>query len=63
MSPRFKSTGALLLGEAGERGRAAQQEREPAPQGEASQSTQREAPAAPDPVQEGIKALRGIFGR
>ena len=61
---RFKSSGALLLGEAGERGRPAGEARESPPsQGEASQSTQREAPAAPDPVQEGIKALRGIFGR
>ncbi len=62
---RFKSTGALMLGDAaGGRDSAAQRDAAPpASQGEASQSTQREAPAAPDPVQEGIKALRGIFGR
>jgi hypothetical protein len=58
---RFKSTASLLLGEGSER-RSARQ-----PQGEAQQSapppSQSETPKLPDPVEQGVKALRGIFGR
>lgn len=50
---RFKSTAQLMLG-------ASQGQPETQPQQEPQ--TQREAPAA-DPVEQGIKALRGIFGR
>ena len=57
---RFKSTGGLMMGEGAGAGAAA--ERAPS-QSESSQSSQRPAPSAPNPVDEGIKALRGIFGR
>ena len=57
---RFKSTAQLLLGEGGGARRAprAQEEKgESAPPAESSQ------PQVPNPVNEGIKALKGIFGR
>ncbi len=53
---RFKSTASLLLGQQGRQETAREPRRE----------TRQEAPPAsaqPDPVKEGIKALRGIFGR
>lgn len=56
MKVRFKSTASLMLGEGGERG-ARRAERE------ASIEKPAASPAQPDPVKEGIKALRGIFGR
>lgn len=54
---RFKSTASLVLGEASRAERASRPQAEP--------KAEREAPpaAAPDPVQEGIRTLRGIFGR
>jgi len=57
---RFKSTASLLLGDGSEaRGRREQ--------GESAQSApppaQSESPKLPDPVEQGVKALRGIFGR
>jgi hypothetical protein len=53
---RFKSTASTLLGGSlGEPDRPAEAPRE-AP-------ASRPAPAAPDPVREGIEILRGIFGR
>ena len=56
---RFKATGGLLLGEAGEQRRAARPQRE-----QSRQEPREEAqPEAPDPLKEGVKALRGIFGR
>jgi hypothetical protein len=56
---RFKSTASILLGESAEQPRRqAREDRQP---------EQQSKPAAPDPVQEGvkegIKTLRGIFGR
>jgi hypothetical protein len=56
---RFKSTASLLLGEGAQRPSRAARE-------ESRQQTTQEAPkpsTEPDPVKEGIKALRGIFGR
>lgn len=60
---RFKSTASTLLGDAGESrgGRSQRAEPSRAPSGDAS--AQPGAPAAPDPVKEGINILRGIFGR
>ena len=56
---RFKATGGLLLGDAGEPRRSERSQRE-----ERRQETREESqPATPDPMQEGVKALRGIFGR
>ena len=57
---RFKSTAGLLLGEEGESPRAQRPTREATrenPQQEAQPQQ------APDPLQDGVKALRGIFGR
>ena len=55
---RFKSTGAVMLGEAGEQQRAARPQRE-----ESRQETHQESqPASSNPLEEGVKALRGIFG-
>ncbi len=56
---RFKSTASIVLGESGEQPRRqAREDRQP---------EQQSKPSAPDPVQEGvkegIKTLRGIFGR
>jgi hypothetical protein len=59
---RFKSTAMTLLGEAGESGgRQQRADSSRAPAGDAS--AQPSAPAAPDPVKDGINILRGIFGR
>ena len=59
---RFKSTASLMLGEHATRERRARPEtrpeREATPEREAAPS-----PAVPNPVDEGVKALRGIFGR
>lgn len=60
---RFKATGGLLLGEAGGERRGSRPQRDE-PREETRQQTREEAqPAAPDPLKEGVKALRGIFGR
>lgn len=64
---RFKSTAAVLLGEEGMGGGAARPRGGRAPDSGASQQQGGAAPApqAPsgvDAVQEGVKALRGIFG-
>jgi hypothetical protein len=53
---RFKSTAQIMLGASAPRG-------EPETRGEAPAPAQVEKPAAADPVEQGIKALRGIFGR
>jgi hypothetical protein len=56
---RFKSTASLLLGESQSR-RETRQAPSSAP---APQAQPQPQPAAPDPVQEGVNVLRGIFGR
>jgi hypothetical protein len=53
---RFKSTAQLMLGASAPQA----QPETPAPP---ETQTQSEKPAAADPVEQGIKALRGIFGR
>jgi hypothetical protein len=62
---RFKSTATLILGEHAARERRARPEtrpeREAAPQRETKEAAP--SPALPNPVDEGVKALRGIFGR
>ena len=58
---RFKSTAMTMLGDEGSGGRRPQRA-EPA-RGSSDQSAQPSAPAAPDPVKDGINLLRGIFGR
>ena len=59
---RFKSTATTLLGDAGESsGRRQRADPSRAPAGD--QAAQPAAPAAPDPVKDGINILRGIFGR
>jgi hypothetical protein len=56
---RFKSTASLLLGE-----RQSRRETRQAPaSAPAPQAQPQPQPAAPDPVQEGVNVLRGIFGR
>ena len=63
---RFKSTASLLLGESsgGERGGRPERRARPEREAEAPQrEAQPQQPAAPDPIGEGVKALRGIFGR
>ncbi len=57
---RFKSTASTFLGDTGGSGRA---QRAPAGAPSGDQSAQPSAPAAPDPVKDGINILRGIFGR
>jgi hypothetical protein len=57
---RFKSTAQLMLGASAPQ---AQPERQVQPQAQPETQTQTEKPAAADPVEQGIKALRGIFGR
>lgn len=56
---RFKSTGGLLLGDGGGERRSARTQREQPPQ----ESREEAQPSASDPLKEGVKALRGIFGR
>jgi len=62
---RFKSTASTLLGESAARERRARPEtrpeRETAPPRETKEAAP--SPAVPNPVDEGVKALRGIFGR
>lgn len=60
---RFKSTASTLLGDAGESGARRPQRAEPSRAPSAEQSAQPVAPAAADPVKDGINILRGIFGR
>ncbi|HEY6820926.1 MAG TPA: hypothetical protein VI321_02810, partial [Burkholderiales bacterium] len=57
---RFKSTAQLMLGEDGGARRAPRARDEKAESPTPAPSSQ---PQAPDPVNEGIKALQGIFGR
>jgi hypothetical protein len=57
---RFKSTAQQMLGASAPQ---AQPERQVQPQAQPETQTQTEKPAAADPVEQGIKALRGIFGR
>lgn len=58
---RFKSTASTLLGEHASRDR--RERPETRPERESKESAGQPAPAAPNPVDEGVKALRGIFGR
>ena len=61
---RFKSTASLLLGEHAARER--RERPEARPDRESRESAERQpapSPAEPNPVDEGVKALRGIFGR
>ncbi|MGE5640637.1 MAG: hypothetical protein ACM30H_11130 [Clostridia bacterium] len=63
---RFKSTGSILLGmeeRSQGRSRARSPGQEPQAQQPQQQQSQPATPGVPDPVQEGVKALRGIFGR
>ncbi len=62
---RFKSTASTILGETGGSGRRPQRAEPSRKPGEPAgdQSAQPSAPAAPDPVKDGINILRGIFGR
>jgi hypothetical protein len=58
---RFKSTASTFLGETGgSRGRT-QRASPSAPAGDTA--AQPSAPAAPDPIKDGVNILRGIFGR
>ena len=60
---RFKSTAQLMLGESAARGSQSEAQ---APRGEAAKdsSTPSSTPSQENnPVEQGIKALRGIFGR
>jgi hypothetical protein len=60
---RFKSTAQLMLGEGAQENRAGRAEDQRGAQAAEKQSSgSSDAPAA-DPVEQGIKALRGIFGR
>jgi hypothetical protein len=56
---RFKSTASLLLGE----GQSRRETRRAPSSAPAPQAQPQPQPAAPDPVQEGVNVLRGIFGR
>ena len=71
---RLKSTAMTMLAEregGGRRGRTNAPQRgseaaaQPSPRADTppAQTDQPQAPSPPDPVQEGVKALRGIFGR
>jgi hypothetical protein len=56
---RFKSTASLLMGD----GAARQESRQQKSNSGSGARDKPAAPAAPDPVKEGINVIRGIFGR
>ncbi len=58
---RFKSTASTLLGDAGDSGGRPQRASPGAPARDTA--AQPSAPAAPDPIKDGVNILRGIFGR
>jgi len=61
---RFKSTASTLLGEHASRERQERPEARPGRESrESAEKQSAPSPAAPNPVDEGVKALRGIFGR
>jgi hypothetical protein len=59
---RFKSTGSLLLGEAGDSSQA-RRDATGGPERASQPEQPARAPAQDNPVEQGIRTLRGIFGR